>query len=230
VTRSLRWVGVVVPARDEEDLLPGCLDALDVARREASRRHGVDVDVVVVLDGCRDRSADVVARAPGVLAVPGPGLGVGPARAAGVAALLRRHRHRAAEVGWLSTTDADSRVPADWLVRQVSLADAAADVVLGTVVVDDWGGLPESAERQWRATYVARDGHGHVHGANAGLRLDTYLAVGGFADLDRDEDVALAAATAHRRVVRTASIPVVTSARVRSRAPGGFADHLARLA
>ena len=230
MTRPLRWVGVVVPARDEEDLLPGCLRALDVARREAGRRHGVEVDVAVVLDACRDRSADVVAGAPGVLAVPGPGLGVGPARAAGAAALLRRHRHRAAEVGWLATTDADSRVPADWLVRQVSLADAGADVVLGSVVVDDGGGLPESARRQWQATYVARDGHGHVHGANAGLRLDTYLAVGGFADLDRDEDVALAAATAHRRVVRTASIPVVTSARLRSRAPGGFAEHLARLA
>ena len=79
--------------------------------------------------------------------------------------------------------------------------------MLGTVVVDDWGGLPESAQRRWRATYVARDGHGHVHGANAGLRLDTYLAVGGFADLDRDEDVALAAATAHRRVVRTGEHP-----------------------
>ena len=230
MTRPLRWVGVVVPARDEEDLLPSCLDALDVARREAGRRHGVEVDVAVVLDGCRDGSADVVARVPWALAVPGPGLGVGPARAAGAGALLRRHRHRAAEVGWLATTDADSRVPADWLVRQVSIADAGADVVLGTVAVGDWDGLSEPAKRQWQAAYVARDGHGHVHGANAGLRLDTYLAVGGFADLDRDEDVALAAATAHRRVVRTAAIPVVTSARLRSRAPGGFAAHLARLA
>jgi len=129
---------------------------------------------VVVLDGCRDGSAEVVARALGARAVPGPGLGLGPARAAGAAALLRRHRHRADGAGWRATTDADSRVPADWLVRQVSLAEAGADVVLGTVVVDDWGELPESAQRRWRATYVARDGHGHVHGANAGLRLDTY--------------------------------------------------------
>jgi hypothetical protein len=36
--------------------------------------------------------------------------------------------------------------------------------------------------------------------------------------------------SAHRRVVRTGTIPVVTSARLRPRAAGGFADHLAGLA
>ena len=61
-------------------------------------------------------------------------------------------------------------------------------------------------------------------------RADAYVGVGGFPSLDRDEDVALVAALAHRRVVRTGAIPVVTSARLRSRTGGGFADHLASLA
>jgi hypothetical protein len=101
--------------------------------------------------------------------------------------------------------------------------------VLGTVDVRDWSGHPPGVEGRWRASYDPRDGHRHVHGANAGARADAYLEVGGFADVDRDEDVALAAALRHRRVVRTGSEPVVTSARNRGRAPDGFAGHLAGL-
>jgi hypothetical protein len=63
-----------------------------------------------------------------------------------------------------------------------------------------------------------------------GLRADAYLEAGGFATLERDEDVALVAALAHRPVVRTGAIPVVTSARTAGRAGGGFADFLAGLA
>ena len=230
MTQRVRWVGVVVPARDEEQLLPGALAALDVARREVWRRHRVAVDVAVVLDGCRDGTARVVAAHPWVLAVSGPGRGVGAARAAGSDELLRRHRHEPFDVGWLATTDADSRVPADWLSVQVTLAGRGTDVVLGTVRVDDWSHHPGAVEGRWRRTYTPGDGHGHVHGANVGLRVSAYRAVGGFAAVDRDEDVALAAALAHREVTRTGSIPVLTSSRALGRAAGGFADHLARLA
>ena len=230
MTRQVHWVGVVVPARDEEELLPGALAALDVARRVVWRRHRVPVDVAVVLDGCRDRSPDVVAAHPWVVPVSGPGRGVGAARAAGSDELLRRHRHEPFDAGWLATTDADSRVPADWLSVQVALAGRGSDVVLGTVRVDDWSSHPEGVEGRWRRTYTSGDGHGHVHGANVGLRVSAYLAVGGFAAVARDEDVALAAAVAHREVTRTGVIPVVTSGRTGGRTVGGFADHLARLA
>lgn len=226
----VRWVGVVVPARDEERLLPACLAALEVARREAWRRNHVDVDVAVVLDGCRDRTAEVVAAHPWVVPVVGFGRGVGAARAAGSDRLLRRHRHDPFSAGWLATTDADSRVPADWLTTQVKLADQGSDVVLGTVRVDDWSAHPDGVEEAWRRTYRSGDGHGHVHGANVGVRASAYVAVGGFSAVERDEDVALAAAVQHRVVTRTGSIPVITSGRVRGRARGGFADHLARLA
>jgi glycosyltransferase involved in cell wall biosynthesis len=225
---EVQAVGVVVPARDEEELLPHCLDALNVAVAQA-RRQGVHTDVLVVLDSCVDGSAAVAAARPWARSLEVAAGSVGRARAAGLAAVVARHWHVPRRRLWLATTDADSRVPPDWLVRQVALADRGADVVLGTVAVDDWSEHPPQVASRWRAGYSHRDGHGHVHGANVGLRADAYLEVGGFATLERDEDVALVAALAHRPVVRTGAIPVLTSARRGGRASGGFADHLAGL-
>ena len=53
---------VVVPARNEELLLPSCLAALD----RASARAAVPVHVEVVLDDCTDGTAEIAARWPGV--------------------------------------------------------------------------------------------------------------------------------------------------------------------
>lgn len=222
----VRGVAVVVPARDEERLLPACLDALLAAADDLREERQVPVDVSVVLDSCTDRSAEVVAARPAVRAVPVQAGQVGRARAAGFADVLARWSERDPAGLWLATTDADSVVPRDWLVRQLEHADAGADLVLGTVEVHDWSEHPRHVEARWRATYRPYDGHSHVHGANVGFGADAYLAVGGFRHLDRDEDVTLAAALSGRRVVRTAAIPVVTSARSVARARGGFADHL----
>jgi glycosyltransferase involved in cell wall biosynthesis len=228
VTAPIEAVAVVVPAHDEEELLPDALRALRASARLVTARGGPPVDLLVVADACRDRTAPV-ARAAGVRVLPVDLRSVGRARATGVAdALLRVPRVAPSRV-WLATTDADSLVPPGWLSHQLGLADDGADLVLGTVDVRDWSGHPPEVERRWRASYEAGDGHRHVHGANAGARADAYLDVGGFADVDRDEDVALAAALAHRRVVRTGREPVVTSARRRGRAPAGFAAHLAGL-
>jgi glycosyltransferase involved in cell wall biosynthesis len=228
VTPRVQAVGVVVPARNEQDLLPGALDALLVAAAEVARL-GVAVDLVVVADTCTDGTVGV-ARVRGVRVVEVPAGSVGRARATGLRHLLERQRAVRPEQLWLASTDADSRVPPNWLRGQLELAAGGADLVVGTVEVDDWSSHPPYVEARWRAGYDRRDGHGHVHGANVGVRADAYLEVGGFRSLDRDEDVALVAALRHRRVVSTGTIPVVTSARLRSRAGGGFADHLAGLA
>jgi len=62
-----------------------------------------------------------------------------------------------------------------------------------------------------------------------GLRAEVYLAVGGFPGLALDEDVSMVTRLGGYRVVRSGSIPVVTSARATGRLSGGFADHVAAL-
>jgi glycosyltransferase involved in cell wall biosynthesis len=222
-------VGIVVPARDEQDLLPPCLDALREAAARLDEAREIDVTIVVVLDGCVDDSAAVVARYDDVTALSIDVGSVGLARAAGCSHVLRGHAPGSPSTLWLASTDADSRVPANWLVRQIELAEQGAELILGTVTVDDWTDHAPHVAQRWAAGYVARDGHPHVHGANVGCRADAYLAVGGFPGLSSDEDVALVAALADQVIVRAGDMAVSTSARLRSRTTGGFATFLARL-
>jgi len=224
-------VGVVVPARNEELLLPACLDSIAVAAAAVSVR----VHVVVVLDGCTDATDQVVAGTDGFASQIALDAGnVGVARAAGMSAILRRERALRRDRLWLATTDADSTVPADWLTCQLSYEAGGADVVVGTVRVTDWTGHAPRVPARFASLYAtaARPGHPHVHGANMGLRASAYLQSGGLAPLALDEDHALVAACAAAGVTieRAADLPVTTSARRRARASGGFADLLARLA
>lgn len=230
--RGVSAVGVVVPARDEEQLLPSCLDALVVAADRVQDACGTTVDLLVVLDLCVDGSARVLAAHPRVRSLALDVGNVGLARAAGLTDVMSRHGAQQSvdpQGLWLATTDADSRVPPDWLVRQVEIAGTGADVVLGTVDVDDWSEHPAHVERRWRSSYDPRDGHPHVHGANVGLRAEVYLAVGGFPGLALDEDVSMVALLAEHHVARSGAIPVITSARAHGRLSGGFADHVAAL-
>jgi len=223
-------VCVVVPVRDEERLVGRCLVSLAAARRTLLARGGCTVDVVVVLDACRDASADVVARhvaRHGSVRVVGTDAGdVGAARLAGVRAALAVppvDAHRT----WLTCTDADSVVRPDWLVEHVRLADAGADVVVGTVHPDP-ADLTAAQWEVWRATHVPGRPNGHVHGANLGVRASAYLRAGGFAPASEHEDVDLVARlrATGARVVAADTVDVRTSGRPVGRTPGGYAGHL----
>lgn len=219
---------MVVPARDEQERLAGCLAALRVA---AARVH-VPVRVVVVLDGCRDGTADVVPADVRVVVVD-HGV-VGRARAAGFVG------EPVGRDWWYATTDADSCVPPSWCAEQLATS-AVADVLVGTVTVSDWSMRPPAVRIAWEAAHAvlpgatagetatdAGDDHLHVHGANLGLRASAYWRVGGFAPLAEHEDVALVdrCLAAGLRVRRTRSVPVVTAARRSVRTPGGFSGYL----
>jgi hypothetical protein len=72
-----------------------------------------------------------------------------------------------------------------------------------------------------------------VHGANFGIRGDSYLSLGGWPPLVTGEDTELgrrAARAGHLRISRTASIPVVTSVRQDGRAPAASPATCARSA
>lgn len=235
----IRTVGVVVPAANEQVRIGDCLAALSLARAalldtrrpaRAATMDRLDVRIIVVLDSCVDGTAAVVDRYPGVQALH-CGVGrVGAARALGVRRLLGDCSTPPGQL-WLANTDADSRVPADWISRMLSYAEAGTHLVLGTVTPDD--DLDAGQRRAWLGRHRLRTGHPHVHGANFGIRADTYLALGGWPELGTGEDVALAnraTATAGLRIVRTAAIPVTTSSRLVGRAPQGFASYLSALA
>ena len=219
---------MVVPAHNEEELLPACLAAL----REAAGMAGVPVRLLVVADACTDATA-AVAAGGGAEVLRIRARNVGAARAAGMARLLRRMRDTDPAATWLATTDADTVVPPGWLRRQLGYAGQGWDVVLGTVTVTDWTGHPPHAPAVFEAMYEFGPGpHPHVHGANLGIRASSYLAAGGFRPLPTAEDHALLAAAteAGGQVLQAGDLTVVTSARRHARAPRGFSHALRALA
>jgi hypothetical protein len=186
------------------------------------------VQIFVVLDGCRDGTEEIAGAFGDLRLVPVNARNVGAARRAGAHAALSG-ADSASEV-WLAHTDADSEVPADWLTSMVAEAQRGAHLVLGTVLPG--ADLSWSARGAWLSRHHLRDGHPHVHGANFGIRGDSYLMLGGWRPLLTGEDVDLAgraALAAQLRITRTARIPVVTSVRQVGRAPQGFSSYLRAL-
>jgi glycosyltransferase involved in cell wall biosynthesis len=224
----IRAVGVIVPAHNEQDLLPACLAAL---RRAARALRGTPVHLVVVADACRDRTVQV-ARRSGASVFMINARNVGAARAAGARDVLRQTGHLDPAGVWLATTDADTLVPPCWLRQQARYASQGWDAVAGTIRVADWSGYQPGTRSLFRRRYDGGAGlHSHVHGANLGIRASAYLKAGGFPAVPTGEDHALVAAlTADgSRILRTRALPVVTSARREARAPHGFGHYLAEL-
>ncbi len=241
-------VVVVVPVHNEEALLEDCLSSLCSAVDNAAAHHNagvrvsIDTQVIVVLDACVDASAEIAlaraaeglctiieidercvgaARAQGFLAAGGSPADVGNS--------ARGDDYGAST--WFATTDADSAVRPDWLSSQLVHARRGARVVAGTVLVDlDTSGDAGAAATAaiYHSGYRHRPGHGHIHGANLGIRSDVYWSVGGFDAVESDEDVGLI----HRLeqaaipVMYACDSPVTTSPRRIGRAPDGFAGHL----
>ena len=214
-------IGVVIPVRNEEALLARCLDAV---RRAASHPAlcREEVMVVVVLDACTDRSAEIAVASGATVVTSSAGL-VGAARAIGAERVID------AGARWMACTDADTVVAPDWLAAQVALE---VDVVCGTIAVDDWSHHKLAVRRRYSESYIDADGHRHIHGANLGVATDAYLRAGGFKPLAFDEDVALVQAmkAMGARIAWSAAPRVRTSARLDSRARNGFGDYLRLLA
>lgn len=217
----VRAVRVVVPAHDEEAHVGACvasvLRAIETLERE---RPGVSARVVVVLDRCADRTAEVVAAYDVQVVTVSAGC-VGGARRAGVGAVAAA-ADEAAEV-LVVNTDADCEVPSRWLVEHLDLA-ATYDLVQGEVLPDP-ADLSAAALTLWRVHNPA--GTGSLHGANLAFRLDAYFAVGGFEQVAEQEDLLLVRALkAAGYAAGCGGASVLTSGRRAGRVPGGFAGYL----
>ena len=239
-------IAVVMPAHNEEAYLGRALQSLQRSADALHRlRPEVEVGVMVVLDTCTDRSAAIAAayvsedRRFSAVDVRFRNAGASREagiRAAGIGVPRRRPPGKRwtpppwAGRTWLANTDADSRVPENWLVRQLEFAEAGADAVLGSVEPDPEGMDPELL-RRWLERHPFEEDHPHVYGANFGVRASAYLAAGGFPKLASDEDRTLVQNLRNRAFTITAtdSMRVLTSGRTQARAPHGFGAYLRSL-
>ncbi len=148
--------------------------------------------------------------------------------------------------GLILTTDADSRVPTDWVARNLAAVAAGVDAVAGRIALDeaDAARLPAALHARGRLEggYETRlieiealidplphdpwPRHWTTSGATLAVRLETYRQVGGMPPLAVGEDKAFVSSllSSDARVRHDPDILVVTSGRLDGRAPGGAAD------
>ncbi len=148
--------------------------------------------------------------------------------------------------GLLLTTDADSRVPPDWVANTIAAIDAGADAVAGTLALDpdDEAALPASLkargalEGRYEALVCELETwldpqphdpwprHPTESGASFALTLASFRAVGGVPNKALGEDRALARAlrSGGFRIRHAPEVKVITSGRLIGRAEGGCAD------
>lgn len=244
-------VDVVVPARNEEELLPTTLRSVRTAITTAARLLGtggpvsasgaschpgaslppgrLDATVTVVADRCTDRTVEVARRdADRVLELcansPGEARGRGFVEVEGPDPRALRFPGR-----WRVTTDADSTVPEHWILEHLLHHEMGADLVAGTVTVTNWAERPQPLRARYELDYASRQNH--VHGANLGIADDAYRAAGGFRPLHvgEDQDLVDRCLALGLRVDWCRAAPVATSARRAARAVGGFAAYLNQL-
>nr|WP_283161311.1 glycosyltransferase [Xanthomonas nasturtii] len=218
--RRAEVIAVIIPAHNEAECVAACLSS--VFRAASHPELNEPVEVIVAVDRCTDATAELaLALGAYVIDVPMPG-GVGIARASAASKAI------ALGADWLAVTDADSRVPADWLIEQ---RRAGAGVFCGVVEVDDWLDYSDEVRRSFEQTQPTGEGHGRIHGANLGVRADLYQQCGGFSALTCSEDVALVHAlqAIQAPIAWSPRSVVLTSARRHARALGGFSSFLKQL-
>lgn len=240
---------VAIPVRNEAERIAACLDAL-------ASQTGVDareLGIVLFLNNCTDDTAAIVERAQAHVRVPlrvinrnCADANAGWARREAMEASARWLEEAGACSGVILTTDADSRVPTDWVARNLSALSHGVDAVAGQIELDaaDASRLPAAlhARGQLEGTYGALlaeleslidpiphdpwPRHWTTSGATLAVRLDAYRRVGGMPPLALGEDRAFVSSllTSDARVRHDPSITVTTSGRLQGRAEGGAAD------
>lgn len=240
-------IHIVVPARNEESLLPAALRSVREAIDHADRALRLDIaphptclprvalefghldaTLTVVAHRSTDRTAEI-GRTWADLVVELPSGSIGEARNSGHPGSLDEITRFAHRHGSLLMTDADSTVPKHWILEHLLHLRDGASIVAGTVKVEEWSDWPPNLRAHYEAEY-ARDGN-HVHGANLASATTAFAQLGGFRKLDsgEDQDLVDRALGLGLRVDWCESAAVTTSARRTARASQGFADYLGEL-
>ncbi len=133
---------VIVPAYQEEQALPGVLKEL--------AEEVPHLDVLVVDDGSRDRTAEVAAAAGVAVARLPFNLGVGGALRVGFLFALRNGYDRAVQF------DGDGQHDASEIPRLLTAVDSGADLVIGSRFADGSADYPVGRTRRFAMRLLGR--------------------------------------------------------------------------
>ncbi|XAS64401.1 glycosyltransferase family 2 protein [Pseudarthrobacter sp. So.54] len=162
-------ISVVIPARNDADMLAVCLAALAAQTRQA--------DEIVVVDNSSTDNTEAVCAAAGVrrIAVDLPGIAASTA-----------HGFDEARCEVLARLDADSIPPTDWLERVEAILQQAGPLSAVSGPGDFYGG---SRFARWvgRSVYIAGYfwaigwllGHPPLFGSNFAMSSDVWARIGG---------------------------------------------------
>lgn len=249
---------VTIPVRDEAERIAHCLNALIEQRAmDGTRLPPGTFGLVLLANNCTDDTVPLArallagSRIPYLLideTFPAPLANVGFARGVSMdiaARWLERASHRKSLI---LTTDADSRVPRDWVAKCIRAVEAGCGAVAGRVrlqgdemmslspALKSRGRLENAYEQallrlQAHIDAIPHDpwpNHWTASGANYALSLQAYRVIGGLPEMTSGEDRALAdALTRHDIAIRHhPDLVVTTSARLDGRAAGGVAEAL----
>jgi glycosyltransferase involved in cell wall biosynthesis len=179
VLKRFSMIGVILPVHNQQASLDQCLQSVMLAAEHGTLCTEL-VRIVVVLDACNDRSRDIAQRYPVRLIDITAGNPVA-ARAAGADHLVQ------AGARWLAWTEADVRVPDDWLAAQLAYQ---VDAVCGRVDSDPGARKSVPGQRRHRSSVLDEQRPG-VHGANLGISTLAYVDAGGLSAANGQEEVQL---------------------------------------
>jgi glycosyltransferase involved in cell wall biosynthesis len=158
-------ISVIIPARNEESFIGGCLESIEAA----ARNFAGEVEIIVSLNRCTDKTEEI-SRSYGATIVNED------------CKNLSRIRNRGADTATgdvIVTIDADSRMTPNML-REIDRQLAAGDCIGGGVAI-----LPERVSLGILVSALLLVPYGIVHRISAGLfwclRSD-FQAIGGFND------------------------------------------------
>jgi len=248
---------VAIPMKNEALRLPSCIDALG---RQADAA-GLPIDarafrILIFANDCSDGSANLARGALEHLpfefrvieaSLPRDRRHAGGARRAAMNLADAWFQERGELAGLILTSDADSRVASDWVVRNMIAFAQGADAVLGQISLDEEGALlPPALHRRGRleGTYESLltelsalldpldhnpwPHHATMSAASLAVTTGAYRRVGGLPSVPLGEDKAFVARLLRldEKIRFCPDVRVVTSGRIYGRAPGGVADTL----
>ena len=243
---------VIIPAHNEEDSLPSCLDAMaaQYAMKGVPVDYG-DFEVLVLCHNCTDHTFQAGRKIQHtypflnlhLLQVARPEVNnVGAARRV----LMRIASRRVAlDSGYIVSTDADTIVDPFWIANLMGYINSGYGLICGRIAIDT-SGISGNARKtlehkqnyfqlRARLEYLISPDltnpwprHAHNSGPNLAVRKDVYAEIGGMPPKGFLEDIALYDAVCEKgHTIRHCPFTVVTtSGRMTPRAPWGFGSEL----